>query len=425
VFVGVTCAAVAALSATSSEAAYKLGDDDANLKLGALLQTWGALTGDAAPDGSVETEFYVRRMRLIFSGQINPTVNFFLETDTPNFGKGGNYEVTTFMQDAWVELNLIPSLQINAGMLLVPFSHHGMQGAGTLLAIDYHVAMLRYPFASNKVWRDAGLMARGLLFNDIVEYRLGVFNGVHGKSDLAPVKTDTQTWQQQADPRNPGDYPRVAGRLTLNAFEAEGGPGAVGFFYDGLYLQSADGVLVSPKKILSVGLSVDWQPQLNVDWGNVPVVAAPAVAVRPVEERSDYYALAADVFLDLPLAGVKHVALSGQVNGFYFEHGDRENPRAWLNEKSVDASGQRGLFTGYGMMAEAGLRVYSVQPVVLVDWFNSTRAPGDLGDYLAFAGGFNYWLFAHDTSIKVQAGASKHNGGDWIPSAVAQLQLMY
>lgn len=419
-------AALPLLVPGESLAGYKIGDDESFLKLGALLQTWGAVTGDSAPDGGAETELYVRRMRLILSGQTSERVNFFFETDNPNFGRQGNYEGSMFMQDAWVELNLGRALQVDAGMLLVPFSHHGMQGAGSLLALDYHVAMLRYPPASNKVWRDAGVMARGLLLGDRVEYRLGVFNGVHGKSELAKMTNAAgATWRQPADPRNPSDWPRLAARLTFNAFEPEGGPGAAGFFYDGVYLQSTEGRITSPRKVLAFGLSVDWQKDLNPDWAALPASSPDDLPVRPVAERTDYYAAAADVFWDLPLGSAKQTAFTGQVNAVYFNYGDRNNPGAWLNGDEVDRKGDKGLFTGWGVLAEAGLRYESVQPVAGFDWYDSTKAPGNLGDYVSVYGGLNYWIDGHDTSVKLQAGASKAHGTKWVPSETVQLQLAF
>lgn len=412
-------------TATQARADFKIGDEDTYLKIGALIQSWAALTGDAAPDGGTETELYLRRMRLMASGQTSEKVNFFFETDSPNFGLGGNHEVGTFIQDAWIELNLHRALQVDAGMLLVPFSHHGMQGATSLLTVDYHTKLLRYPLGSHKTWRDAGVMARGLLLNDILEYRIGVFNGVHGKADLVPKSGYGTSWVQPADPRNPSDRPRVTARVTVNAFEPEGGPGVAGYFYDGLYLRSDEDGISSPKKVLAFGVSVDWQKDLNPDWGPLSGTDAAGTPIRSVYERTDYYAAAADVFWDLPLSEDRHMALSGQIDGYYYNYGDRNTRAAWLNADDVDGKGREGMFTGYGVMAEAGFRYESIQPVVAFDWYDSTKAPGKLGDYVAVYGGFNYWFRGHETSLKVQAGASNSNDTKWIPAEIVQLQLLF
>ena len=198
-----------------------------------------------------------------------------------------------------MELNLHDALQIDVGMLLVPFSHHGMQGAVSLHSLDYHAGLIRYPTGSHMVWRDFGVMVRGLLWEDRVEYRLAVLNGVRGGAD---------------DPRNPNDWPRLTARLTFNLFDAEGGSGTGGFFYDGLYLEKKDGAVVSTRRILSLGLSADWQKDLNVDLDTNGAT----------ERRGDYFALSVDLFWDLPLDTSRRLGLSGQVNFYYYDHGDRD-----------------------------------------------------------------------------------------------------
>ena len=50
---------------------------------------------------------------------------------------------------------------------------------------------------------------------------------------------------------------------------------------------------------------------------------------------------------------------------------------------------------------------------------------GDMGDMMGIYGGFNYWLFAHATSFKLQVGAQKASGGDFGISAALQAQLLF
>jgi hypothetical protein len=208
------------------------GDDETYVKIGGLLQAHAAVIEEGAPDGSsVGTEFYLRRMRLMVYGQFTEWVNYFVETDNPNFGKNGDLSMNMFIQDAYLEVNLHEAFQIDFGMLLVPFSHHGMQGATSLLALDYHGALLKYPDGSNKVWRDYGVMFRGLLVGGVFEYRLGVFNGAHGDSSITEYGEDP--WLGQADPRNPMDLPRITARVTFNLFEPEGGDRRPGRLHGG------------------------------------------------------------------------------------------------------------------------------------------------------------------------------------------------
>lgn len=376
-------------------AGLKIGDESTYAKIALLLQAWSVFTNEGAPDpDSLDTDFYLRRMRVLLFGQLNDRINFFIETDNPDFGKQGDFSSRTFVQDAWVEFNLHGALQVDVGMLLVPFSHHGMQGAISLHSLDYHTGLIRYPAGSHMVWRDFGVLARGMLWEDRIEYRLAVLNGVHGGAE---------------DPRNPHDWPRLSARLTFNFFDAEGGAGTGGFFYDGLYLDGSGREITSPKKILSLGLSADWQKDLNVELD----------AAGDVQGREDYLALVADLFWDLPLDAGKRLGLSGQVNFFYYDHGDRRT--------SFYASGgaSNSEYSGYGLLSELGVRYDMFELVLCLDWFEATESDADAGDLLSVYGGFNFWWFGHSTSIKLQMGQSKQDGGDWGFVGHVQVQLLF
>ncbi len=406
----VSILAVAGLLASASPvlaAGIKIGNDDTYMKIALLLQGWAAFTDEGAPDGeSLNSDFYLRRMRILMFGQLTDKVQFFVETDNPNFGKNGNFAGNTFIQDAWMEYNLDEAFQVDAGMLLVPFSHHGMQGAVTLHSLDYHGALVKYPRGSHKVWRDYGIMFRGLLLDKMLEYRLAILNGVHGGV---------------ADPRNPHDMPRVTGRLTFNLFDSESGPGTGGFFWDGIYLKKTDAGVVSTKKIVSLGASVDWQKDLNVHRN---VGHSDPTANNYVENREDYWAVAADLFVDIPLSEDKILGLTGQVNFYYYNHGDMTNladgqPRSFYGLKPGSE------YTGMGIMSEVGVRYDAYEALLSLDWFDATKAEGDMGDYLAIYGGLNWWWLGHSTSLKLQLGASKANGGDFGLMGILQTQLLF
>lgn len=418
----VALASAVALIHSHAVAAQTIGTDENHIKIGGLLQAWATTTEEGAPDGGTGTEMYLRRMRLIVYGQVSERVSFFVETDIPNFGKNGDWSGRMFIQDAYVEYEAHEALQIAAGMLLVPFSHHGMQGATSLLGLDYHAALIRYPAGSNLVWRDGGVMIRGMPLGNVLEYRLGLFNGVHGNA--TPVdKSATDAsgvviaqWEQGTDPRNPGDAPRVAGRLTLNLFDPEGGPGVGGMFYDGIYLKATPDGLTSPKTVVAFGGSFDWQRNVNVTWAD-----APASGARAVADKDDYFAAAGDVFWDVPIGARKIMSVNGQVNFYLYDHGDRRVANAFYN----GATGAGSLYTGWGISSEAGFRYDIIQPLVRFDHFESTKADGNAGDYVAVAGGLNAWLSEHTTSIKIEVGAAKSDGDKWLTTGALQAQLLF
>ena len=189
-----------------------------------------------------------------------------------------------------------------------------------------------------------------------------------------------------------------------------------GEFYDGIYLKHTDIGVVSTKRVLSIGGSVDWQRNLNVVMD--PVVAG---AFRDVDSRSDYLAAAGDLFLDIPLDPENIAAVNGQVNFYYYNYGDRTDGDTHLD--IVDPAYR--YTTGIGISSEFGLRYDAFQPLFLFDFYDATETPGDMGDLMGIYGGFNYWLFAHAASFKFQAGAAKVNGGKFTITAALQAQLLF
>jgi len=420
VFSLVTCAMLMLGLTPPANAGVKVaGDDTTYLKIGGLLQVHGAIAKDGAPTGNDPgMEFYLRRMRLMVYGQLNDKVNYFIETDSPRLGLKGNHSMNMFIQDAYMELNLHKAIQIDVGMLLTPFSHHGMQGATSLLGLDYHGGMIKYPSGSTKVWRDYGIMIRGML-SKMFEYRIAIMNGVHGNKDPKTYGTNTI----DTDPRNAKDLPRVTTRFTFNFLDPEGGPGVGGMFYDGLYIKKTDDGIVSTKKVLSVGTSFDWQHNLNIQYKPTSVDGTTeAPLARSIDKSDDYFAVAGDLFWDIPLGAKKIMSLNGQINGYYYNHGDRSKGLSYY-----DMVGNKSNFTGYGVASELGFRYSAYTVLASFDWFDSTDAiTSDTGDFMSISGGFNYWMFAQGFNIKAQLGGTKAGGSDeWGVAGTLQAQLLF
>jgi len=221
-------------------------NDDVNFKLGVLGQFQGDwLDGSAADD--VAQNLFVRRLRLLFGGQVAKNVSFFVETDAPNLGKalpgGKNISPGVTLQDAYGEFKVHDAFALDAGLMFIPFSRNSLQSAASLLPIDYGA----YTFAQtgptqSTVGRDAGFQARGYLLANRLEYRLGAFQGA----------------------RDAGSHNsfRYAGRVQYELLDSEG----TGFFYAGTYL--------GKKKVAAVAAAFDTQ--------------------------SDYHAYDADAFVDYP-----------------------------------------------------------------------------------------------------------------------------
>lgn len=222
------------------------GDGKAALAVGFLAQgqaEWLTVPGA----GVTSRNLFMRRLRLIAGGQINDRISFFIESDSPNLGKaqadGTKVEDRIFLQDLIFTYNFRDELQLDGGMLLVPISHNGGQGATTLLPVDYGP----FSFAASDptdscMGRDYGVQARGYVFDRRLEYRAGVFQGRRNEAASNAF--------------------RYTGRVVWYPFEAE-----TGFFYSGANLGA--------RKVLALGASFD--------------------------NQGDYHAQSVDFYYDCPL----------------------------------------------------------------------------------------------------------------------------
>src|SRR5215470_14878588 len=237
-----------------------LSGGDLTLNVGALLQPETQIAEDAAPNKSTGTDFFLRRARLVVSGSLTRQVDFFIDTEQANLGKGGTTGNVSLL-DAFGTFKIAPPIAIDGGLMLVPLTRHALQSAISLNGIDYHSKLILYPPNSNFIWRDLGIEARGLLAGGHLHYRAGIFAGVHG----------TEPTMMMPIARNQSDIPRVAGHVRWNFLGKE-----ETFFFPGISFAT--------EPLLSFGVGVDYQPE----------------AVVGMERANDYLALASDVFAEIP-----------------------------------------------------------------------------------------------------------------------------
>lgn len=245
--VALTVVFIAALAPPARAQVQIKVNEDVNFKLGVLGQFQADWLEDPANDDTTQNLF-IRRIRLLFGGQVAKNVTFFVETDAPNLGKtlpgGKNISPSVVVQDAYGELTLHPAFALDAGLMFVPFSRNSIQTAASLLPIDYGAFTFSASAATQStIGRDTGFQAKGYVFDRHLEYRVGAFQGAR---DAASHRSF-----------------RYVGRVQYQLLEPE----AMGFFYTGTYLGT--------KKVLAVGAAFDTQ--------------------------DDYRAYAADLFADHPL----------------------------------------------------------------------------------------------------------------------------
>ena len=144
-------------------------------------------TQNAAAD---EEDFYLRRGRIIISGQVTDGVKFFVETDNDNAGQNGAPSASTDIQDAWMDVRIGESDHwIQGGLILLPFSFENRSSAASLLGIDYNAEAIKLVNAF--VWRDYGAELHGNIAGKVA-YRVGAFDGYDApgsaKNDEAPLR---------------------------------------------------------------------------------------------------------------------------------------------------------------------------------------------------------------------------------------------
>lgn len=208
-------ALVAAASPAAAQVLIKV-NENVNFRLGALGQFQADWLEDPEED-DYQQNLFIRRIRVLFGGQVAKNVTFFIETDAANLGKtlpgGKNISPQVIVQDAYGEFRLHPALALDVGLMFVPFSRNSVQSAASLLPIDYGP----YTFATSgptqsTVGRDTGIQAKGYFLENRLEYRIGAFQGAR-------------------DARSHRAF-RYTGRVQVQLLDPE----PVGFFYTGTYL---------------------------------------------------------------------------------------------------------------------------------------------------------------------------------------------
>jgi len=110
---------------------------------------------DDAPE---ETDFFLRRGRIILTGQILDGVNS-----------------STDIQDAFIDVRIADANHwVKAGLILLPFSMENFSSAASLLGLDYNSEIIK--LTNTFVWRDYGVSFHGG-FGKKFAYRAGIFDG--------------------------------------------------------------------------------------------------------------------------------------------------------------------------------------------------------------------------------------------------------
>jgi hypothetical protein len=331
--------------------------DGATLNVSIQIQTQMQVNQNGAPDGtSASFDIYMRRTRLLVNGDISQNFTYLLQIDNANFGKFGNFAPRAIVQDAWV--GWAPGgitggtvVYIDAGILLIPISHHLLESTTNFIAADVQTDAFRFPGNNWQGLRDTGIQLRGWAFDKKVGFRGGVYEGNTPATVIiggAPANINSNvTVNNLCNPNPPGGAgncitpkrnPMFGGYLGINLIGSEEG----GWLY-GAYKWGKD-------PIWSIGFADNYQSMAVRNFGN--------------NNLNDQNVFAANTYLNMPLGGeAAELVFEGT---FY-----------------LNSNGGNTANTGIGASGGLGLRFGKVGPYVAYDYFSSqdcdVTAPGVAG----------------------------------------------
>ncbi len=213
-------------------------NEDVSFKFGIQGQLWGDWTQDSTGAQGYQQNYYLRRARIIFGGDIGKDISFFVETDDPKLGITPKNLASGFLlQDALLEWRPTNVFQVAGGLMIVPFTRNGLQSTLSYLTLDLSpISTVTNGVTQSSALRDVGFEAKGFFYHDHLLYRLGEYSG----------ERDT----------NGHNAPRTVGYLQYDFLSPEKG-----------YLFS--GTTLGKQKILAVDAGFDKQSSYSGQSANM------------------------------------------------------------------------------------------------------------------------------------------------------------
>ena len=318
--------------------------EGATLNVSVQVQTQVLINENGAPNGSDPSyDIYVRRTRLLANGDISQNFSYLLQIDNANFGKFGNFSGRAIVQDAWI--GWAPTgitggnvLYIDAGLLLIPISHHLLESTTNFITADVHTDEFRFPGNQFQGLRETGVQLRGWWLDKKIGFRGGVYEGYQPAQTPAvagvtsafngtaavcgPITSGTPPTTTNVTCVNPHRYPQFAGFVNFDLIGSEEG----GWLY-GAYKWGKD-------PIVSVGVSGIYQSQaVKTSLGNL----------------ANNRIASADVYINFPQTEAAELVVeaTGYLNG----------------------NGSGSSSTGKGFFVDAGYRFMFVAPYASFSYF--------------------------------------------------------
>jgi hypothetical protein len=397
-----SCFGVLCLLAAGTANAAKIGyfgpGDKGFVDIGALIQAQYRIEQDAAGSGhDPSNDFLLRRARIVVAGQYDDHISFFIDTDVSygavggagagtgtGFGPGANGSSTYvtgtgsgfnnnfYLLDAVASYKVNGSFILDAGLMLLPYSHNSLTSGARYASVNLFPTF--FNGGSQRGFRDLGVLIRGLLLDDRIYYRLGVYNGVQ-----TVATTTTGTPPVTTPGTNPGDAPQFAGMLRFNFAGKEDGYA---------FCQ----VCFATSPIINVGVSAIFQANSFRGTTYTSGVAPHTTGL------TSYTVANADIFMDIPFSA--DVELSFEVLG----------TKVWAGTDTPQS--------GWGVFGLVSLRFGVIGPYAQIEYFKPDAAVVSstqrVGINRTYRFGLDWYIEKHTYKISAEGAFQARQGAGTI-----------
>jgi hypothetical protein len=267
---------------------------------------------------------------------------------------------------------------LDAGLMLLPsLNHNGLTSGAKYASVNNFIQY--FSPNSQRGTRDVGVAIRGLLLDDRLYYRLGVFNGVQSRASIPATATVAQSAGI-----NPGDAPRFAGQFRFNIAGKEDGYA---------FCQ----VCFAKNPIVSIGVGADYQT--NAIRGTVVNGPVPPATNAVSTGMTSYTNGFVDVFADIPFSDDLELSLDVAAN------------KIWAGTNTPQS--------GTAIQGLVTMRFGIIGPYFQLEWFNS-EAPyvgkgNTAGDVTTYRGGLSVYVYQHIYKISAEiAFQNKEQAGNTV-----------
>jgi hypothetical protein len=377
------------MAAGTANAAKISFSDKGFIDIGGLVQAQYRIEQDAAGSGhDPSNDFLLRRARLIMAGQFNDNIGFLVDTDvsyatgpgtSPNVpaaasAPGGASPTATSVYNALYLLDAVATYKVgkefmlDAGLMLLPsLTHNGLTSGSRYASVNNFTSF--FSPNSQRATRDVGVGIRGLLLDDRLYYRMGVYNGAQTRATIpaVPPVPPATVGTPASNGINPGDAPRFAGQFRFNIAGKEDGYA---------FCQ----VCFAKSPIVSIGVGADYQA--NVVRNTAPTGPSASTALGLGSYTNGFV----DVFADIPFNENTELSVDVAAN------------KIWAGDGAPTS--------GLAIQGLVSIRFGVIGPYGQVEWFNSDAAyvgkGNTAGDLTTYRGGLSWYILQHTYKISAE-----------------------